>query len=139
MRAMIFAAALIAMAGPALAAPKAAKPAVEKPAAETTWVAVCFGEDAQYTQTIGGTGFFHLGTGQRTYQTQKLRQSYFDGSKVCATPDPRAPQADSQLAEVCADMTAKSISVMSLTTAETKKVTPQNATYFCKASITAYP
>jgi hypothetical protein len=136
MRTLVLAAAFVLATGPALAAPKAA---AEKPAGEATWIAICVDQDAQYTQTIGGTGFFHLGTGQRTYQTQKLVQSHFDGSLVCAVPDPKAPRADSQVAEICADMSRKSISVMSLTTAEIKKVTPQNATVFCTASITAYP
>lgn len=114
----------------------AAKPAAAaQPKAEKTWIAICFGQDAQYTQTINGPGYFHLGTGQRTYQTQKLVQSFFDGNIVCGTPDPKAGRADSAVAEVCANLKDKTVSVMSLSTAETTRVTPQNAVVFCKARI----
>lgn len=133
MRSLVLLTALVLMSGTALAKPPH-KPA-DKPAAEKTWIAICFGQDAQYTQTINGPGYFHLGTGQHTYQTQKLVQSFNDGNLVCGTPDPKAPRADSQVAIVCADQKAKTISLMSLTTAETRKVTPQNATVFCKARI----
>jgi hypothetical protein len=132
MRAVALVAALAVMTGAGLAKPaeKAAKPA-----AEETWIAICFGQDAQYTQTINGPGYFHLGTGQHSYQTQKLVQTQFDGNKVCAIADPKAPHADSNVAMICADRTAKTISVMSDSTAETKKVLPQNTTVFCTARI----
>jgi hypothetical protein len=136
MRALVLVTALAMMTGTALAKPahKPAAPPAKAPA-ETTWIAICFGEDAQYTQTINGAGYFHLGTGQRSYQTQKLVQSQYNASMVCAVPDPKAPHADSNVALVCADLTAKTISVMSQSTAETKRVLPQNATVFCKARI----
>lgn len=136
MRALVVMAALAMMTGSGLAKP-AQKPAAPAKAAEVTWIAICFGEDAQYTQTINGAGYFHLGTGQRTYQTQKLVQTSFDGNQVCAVPDPKAPHADSNVALICANRAAKTISVMSDSTAETKRVTPQNTTVFCTARIDA--
>jgi hypothetical protein len=134
MRTLVWVAALALMTSSALAKP-VQKPAAPAKAAEKTWIAICFGEDAQYTQTIGGAGFFHVGTGRRTYQTQKLVQSHYDGNLVCAVPDPKSPPADTEVAIVCADLAAKTISLMSLSTAQTKRVTPQNATVFCKARI----
>lgn len=136
MRALVLVTALAMMTGTALAKPahKPAAPSAKAPT-ETTWIAICFGEDAQYTQTINGAGYFHLGTGHRTYQTQKLVQTSFDGNQVCAVPDPKAPHADSNVALICANLTAKTILVMSDSTAETKRVTPQNATVFCTARI----
>jgi hypothetical protein len=103
--------------------------------AEDTWIAICFGQDAQYTQTVGGPGFFHVGNGDRTYDTQKLLQSFYDGKTVCATPDPKAPRASSGVAEVCANKDTKMISVMPLTTGMPKPVTPLNASPYCKARI----
>ena len=135
MRALAIVAALAVMSGIAVAKPPVKAPAPAKPAAEETWIAICFGEAAQYTQTINGPGYFHLGTGQRSYQTQKLVQTVYDGNKLCAVADPKAPHADSNVAMICVDRAAKTISVMSDQTAETKKVLPQNTTVFCTARI----
>ena len=135
MRALAIVAALAVMSGIAVAKPPVKAPAPAKPAAEETWIAICFGEDAQYTQTIGGAGYFHLGTGSRSYQTQKLVQTSYDGNQVCAVADPKAPHADSNVALICANLANKTISVMSDSTAETKKVDPKNATVFCTARI----
>jgi hypothetical protein len=104
-------------------------------AAEQNWISVCFGEDAQYMQTIGGQGFFHVGNGDRTYDTQKLVQSFYDGNMVCAIPDEKAPRASSAIAEICADKTAKTISILYLRDTNTKRVIPKNATLYCKARI----
>lgn len=135
MRAVALVAALAVMTGAGLAKPVEKPAKAAKPAAEETWIAICFGQDAQYTQTINGAGYFHLGTGQRSYQTQKLVQTQYDGNQVCAIADPKAPHADSNVAMICADRAAKTISVMSDSTAETKKVLPQNTTVFCTARI----
>jgi len=98
------------------------------------WIAVCYGRDAQYTQTIGGEGYFHVGNGDRTYDTQKLLQSFHDGNRVCGTADTRAPRASSGISEVCADKANKTVSVMFLS--ETgKRITPENATLYCQARI----
>jgi hypothetical protein len=134
MRGLVLTAALVMMTGTGLAKPPQ-KPAAPAKPAEVTWIAICFGEDAQYTQTIGGAGYFHLGTGQRSYQTQKLVQISYDGNQVCAVADPKAPHADSNVALICANLAAKTISLMSDSTAETKRVAPQNATVFCTARI----
>ncbi len=104
-------------------------------AAEQNWIAVCFGEDAQYMQTIGGAGFFHVSNGDRTYDTQKLVQSFYDGNTVCSVPDEKAPRANSAVAEVCADKKAKTISVLYLRDTNAKRVIPKNATLYCKARI----
>jgi hypothetical protein len=122
MRGLVLAAALAALSSAAQAA-------------EQNWIAVCFGEDAQYMQTIGGKGFFHVSNGNRTYDTQKLVQSFYDGNMVCAIPDEKAPRANSGIAEICADKTAKTISVLYLRDTNAKRVIPKNATLYCKARI----
>jgi hypothetical protein len=133
MRALIVAAALVAMTGAGLAK------SAEKPAApakgEPTWIAICLGQDAQYTQTINGPGFFHVGNGDRTYQTQKLVQSQFNGTLVCAVPDPKAPRASTDVALVCADNNAKTVSVIYARDKGAKPVTPANALPYCQARI----
>jgi len=101
------------------------------------WIAVCYGQDAQYTQTVGGTGYFHIPNANGTYDTQKLVQSFYDGNTLCGTADSRAPRALSEVAEVCADKVKKTISVMKLN--ETgKHVTPQNAHVLCTARVGVY-
>lgn len=130
MRPLFLAAAVLLLSTAAVAA--------SKPAAQTkevTWIGICFGEDTQYTQTIGGAGFFHVGNGDRTYQTQKLVQSFYDGKTVCATPDPKAPRASSEVAEVCANLDTKYISVLYQRDTQTKMVIPKNALPYCKARI----
>lgn len=122
MRGLVFAAALAALSSAAQAA-------------EQNWIAVCFGEDAQYMQTINGPGYFHVAIGNRTYDTQKLVQSFYDGNLVCAIPDEKAPRANSGIAEICADKTAKTISVLYNRDTNAKRVIPRNATLYCKARI----
>jgi hypothetical protein len=102
------------------------------------WIAVCYGKDSQYTQTVGGAGFFHVANNNGTYDTQKLVQSYHDGNIVCGTADSRAPRAMSEVAEVCADKTKKTISVMTLADDVGKKITPQNARVYCDARISVF-
>ena len=134
MRALVLAVALAVTAGVASAATKpAAKPAAA--AAETTWIAICFGEDTQYTQTINGAGFFHVGNGDRTYDTQKLVQAQYDGNTVCAIPDPKAPRAASDIAMICADRNTKMVSVLYRRDTNTKMVRPSNTLPYCKARI----
>ncbi len=99
------------------------------------WIAVCYGQDAQYTQTINGSGFFHVANGNGTYDTQKLVQIHYDGNQVCAVADPKAPKAMSEVAEVCADKTKKTISVMTIADDVGKKITPQNAHVYCNARV----
>lgn len=141
MRLIALAAALAVLASPAIAAPKA-KPAKPAPAAKAapaakqdTWFVICFGQDAQYTQVIGGAGFFHEGNGDRTYQTQKLLQSFYDGNTVCSIADPKAPQSSSGIAEVCVDRAAKTLSVLYTSDTNTKRVIPKNASPYCRAHI----
>ena len=102
------------------------------------WIAVCFGQDSQYTQTINGSGYFHIANGNGTYDTQKLVQSYYDGNIVCGTVDPKAPQAMSEVAEVCADKVKKTVTVMTLADDVGKKITPQNAHVYCSARIDVF-
>lgn len=133
MRAGIAIAALVMLVGVAEAAPKAAKPTPA--AAEQTWISICFGEDTQYTQTVGGAGYFHVGNGDRTYDTQKLVQSFYDGTTICATPDPKAPRAASNIALICANKVEKTISVLYQRDTQTKMVLPKNALPYCRARI----
>ncbi|HUO99222.1 MAG TPA: hypothetical protein VMU01_11165 [Rhizomicrobium sp.] len=102
------------------------------------WIAVCFGQDTQYTQTINGPGYFHVANGNGTYDTQKLVNSYHDGNMVCGTVDPKAPKALSEIAEVCADKANKYISVMTLADDVGKKITPQNSHVYCQARVSVY-
>jgi hypothetical protein len=103
--------------------------------AEDNWISVCFGEDAQYMQTIGGKGFFHVANGDRTYDTQKLVQSFYDGNKVCGIPDEKAPRANSDIALICADKTTRMVTVLYRRDTNTKMVRPANALPYCKARI----
>ncbi len=133
MRVWVIIAALVALSGMAMAADKAAS----KTAApvEQTWIGICFGEDTQYTQTVGGPGYFHVGNGDRTYDTQKLVQSFYDGTSICATPDPKAPRASSNIALICANKTTRVISVLYQRDTQTKMVLPKNAAPYCRARI----
>ncbi len=137
MRALVLIAALAMMTGTALAKPPhkpAAPPA--KAAAEATWIVVCFDQHAQYTQVLGGAGFFHVANDDhRTYDTQKLVQSTFDGNTLCAIPDPKAPKAASGVAEVCADRNGKMLSVLYVKETATKRVLPKNADPYCEAHV----
>src|SRR5512142_1085982 len=126
MRPLVLFAACTLFSSAALAAP---------PAAEKTWIAICFGEGAQYTQTIGAAGYFHVGNGDRTYDTQKLMQTYYDGNKVCAVPDPKASRASSDIAMICADRNAKTVSVLYRRDTQTKMVRPSNTLPYCRARI----
>lgn len=98
-------------------------------------IAICFGEDTQYTQTIGGRGFFHVSNQNGTYDTQKLVQSYWDGNMVCAVPDEKSPRANSDIALICANMKDKMVSVLYRRDTTTKMVRPSNALPYCKARI----
>jgi hypothetical protein len=130
MRALVWVTALAVMTTAGLAKPPQ-KPAPAK--GEATWIAICLGEDSQYTQTINGPGYFHVGNGDRSYQTQKLVQSQFNGTMVCAVPDPKAPRASTDVALVCADRNSKTVSVMY--GHDIKPVTPANAQPYCQARI----
>lgn len=132
MHLLLIAAALAVVVNPAYAAKSA--PAKTAPA-EQTWIAICFGEDTQYTQTIGGAGFFHVGNGDRTYDTQKLVQFSYDGNTVCAVPDPKAPRAMSDIALICADRNTKTVSVLYRRDTQTKMVRPSNTDPYCRARI----
>jgi hypothetical protein len=101
------------------------------------WIAVCYGQDAQYTQTVGGKGYFHVANNNGTYDTQKLVQSHYDGNILCGTADPKAPRALSEVSEVCADKTKKTISVMFLSDTA-HPVTPGNAKPYCAARVGVY-
>ncbi len=101
------------------------------------WIAICYGQDVQYTQTIGGKGFFHVANNNGTYDTQKLVQSYYDGNIVCGTADTRAPRANSEVSEVCADKAKKTISVMYLNDTQ-HRIAPENAKLFCTARVSVY-
>ena len=102
------------------------------------WIAVCYGQDSQYTQTVNGPGYFHVANGNGTYDTQKLVQSYYDGNIVCGTVDPKAPKAMSEVAEVCADKVKKTISLMTVADDVGRRSTPQNAHEYCKARIDVF-
>lgn len=104
-------------------------------AAEENWIAQCLGADAQYTQTVGGAGFFHVTIDGHTYDTQKLVQVFFNGKMVCAVPDPKAPRANSDIALVCADNAAKKINVLYQSEAEGRTIRPSDALPYCSARI----
>lgn len=116
----------------------AAALAVSMPAANAaSWISVCLNKDVQYTQTIGGPGFFHVAIGGGRYDTQKLVQSHYDGNMVCAVPDPKAPKAQFGMAEVCANKSAGKILLL-LHADKGVKVKPDNAETYCKASVRVY-
>jgi hypothetical protein len=122
MRTLLFAAALAALSSAANA---------------EDWIAVCYGQDVQYTQKVGGAGYFHVAYLNGTYDTQKLLQSFHDGNTVCGVPDPKAPRAQSDVAEVCADKAKKTISVLFQRYAGSR-VTPKDAKPFCDARVSIY-
>jgi len=100
------------------------------------WMAVCAGQEVQYIQTIGGAGYFHVPTGDGSYDTQKLVQSFYDGKVLCGTADPKAPRALSDVAEVCADKAQKTVAIMKRD--DRKPVTPHNAQVICEARIDTF-
>jgi len=101
-----------------------------------SWISVCLSKDVQYTQTIGGPGYFHASIGGGAYDTQKLVQSHYDGNMVCGVRDPKAPVAQSGVTEVCADKANGEIKVM--LEGDKKPLTPKNAAMYCKASVRVY-
>ena len=115
----------------------AAFAAISSAAHAETWISVCFGQDVQYTQSVDGTGYFHVANGDGTYDTQKLVQSFHKGDVLCAVPDPKAPRSQADVAEVCADKAKKTISVLQQGD-KAVPVTPANAKELCSASINVY-
>jgi hypothetical protein len=115
----------------------AAQPAAQSaPSARTTWIVVCYDQRAQYTQVLNGQGFFHVANDDhQTYDTQRLVQSHYDGNLLCAIPDPRAPHANSDVAEVCIDRSAQTLSVLPQSETATKRVIPRNTSPFCQAHV----
>jgi opacity protein-like surface antigen len=112
--------------------------ALAAPAAYATdWIAICYGQDAQYTQTIGGAGYIHVGNGDGTYNTQKLKQTYYDGKIICGSADPNAPRSADNIAEVCANKTKNTISVM-YGSDVAKGLKPENATPYCNARVSVH-
>ena len=102
-----------------------------------TWIAVCLDQDVQFIQTIDEPGFFHVANPNGTYDTQKLVQTFHNDDMVCAVADPKAPQALSEVAEVCMSKSKKTISAI-LKSETGVALTPQNAKAFCKARISVY-
>jgi len=81
----------------ALVAISAAAPAADS--AAPFWTAICRGEtDANYEQTVGGTGVFNTGNGDGTYATWTLHQTFYNGTVVCG-----AAKGAENLTQVCAD------------------------------------
>lgn len=107
------------------------------PANAAAWVAYCFGRDAQYMQEIGGVGFFHIGQGDGTYETQRLNQTFYDGNVVCGMANPKAPQVSEQIAQVCADKTHKTIFVL-YQGQGARGIPPKEPTPYCDAKITVH-
>jgi hypothetical protein len=101
------------------------------------WVAVCYGQDAQYMQTIGGAGYFHLGLGDGSYSTQKLHQTYYDGNMVCGSADPKAPESAEHVGMVCADITRKAITLMYKDDLSHGK-SPKDAPVYCTARVSVH-
>lgn len=63
------------------------------------WTAICRDErDANYTQSIGGAGTLNQGLGDGSYQSVAVKQTLYDGKKVCA-----AATGAASFAQVCAD------------------------------------
>ena len=101
------------------------------------WVAVCYGQDAQYMQTVDGPGYFHIGLGNGTYSTQKLYQTYYDGNMVCGSADPKAPEASEHVAMVCADQKRKAITVMFKDSMK-NGASPKDAPVYCSARVSVH-
>lgn len=131
---LLLAVAALALLAPAAEAAKA-KPATPAAPKEETWIAACFGEDTQFTQVVGGKGFFHVSNGNRTYDTQKMVQAFYNGKQICSVPDPKAPVATSDVAFVCADKDAKMVSVLYRSEAANQPARPSSASPYCKARI----
>jgi opacity protein-like surface antigen len=123
MRRFLFAAALLAL------MPSAANAAA--------WIAVCHGLDVQYAQTVGGTGYFHIGQGDGSYQTQRVSQSFYDGTTVCGAAVPNAPQVQEAIAQVCADKTKKTVSIIYKGEKKNPKL-PDDAQLYCSATVTVH-
>ena len=121
MRAILLCAAAIVTATPALA--------------QQAWIAACQGgKDAQYTQTIDGTGYFNVANGNGTYTTIPVKQAFYDGDVVCGLTGADQPP---QIGEVCADRKRNAIAMM--TKAEMRDGdNPEIAPIYCSARVSVH-
>jgi hypothetical protein len=111
----------------ALAVFAAAAPAADN--AAPFWTAICRGEtDANYEQTVGGTGVFNTGNGDGSYATWTLHQTFYDGNTVCG-----AVKGSENLTQVCADNNRQ---VIILKTRDPKRPkAPMVAHDYCRALV----
>jgi hypothetical protein len=130
MRRLLFAVALAALATTSANAAKDAK--------SKDWVAVCTdGKDAQYTQTIGGVGYFHLGDDNGSYQTLRVSQTFYDGTAVCGAVDTKLPPGATPIGQVCANKSRETI-YFKYRDAKDTNLPDEKVGVFCKAMITEY-
>lgn len=116
--------------------PAAAQAAKDKDA--KTWVAVCMdGKDAQYTQIVGGTGYFHLGDDNGSYQTLRLTQTFYDGTAVCGAVDTKLPPGTTPIGQVCANKSRNTI-YFKYREAKDTALPDEKVGVFCQAMVTVY-
>jgi len=98
------------------------------------WTAACNDEkQLQYQQIIGQEGYLHQGS-NGSYETIKLKQSYFDGKIVCGSVAAKA--GPNEVAAICADNAGQLIRV--LTGAQLAKgMRPEKAPVYCRATVSA--
>ncbi len=103
-----------------------------------SWVAVCMdGKDAQYTQTIGGVGYFHLGDDNGSYQTLRLTQTFYDGTAVCGAVDTKLPAGTTPIGQVCANRSRNTI-YFKYRDAKDTTLPDEKVGVFCQAMVTVY-
>ena len=98
------------------------------------WTAICRGgTDANYSQTIGGTGVFNTGNPDGTYVTWPLKQSFYDGNIVCGAADAKLPPGVPPPTQVCAD-NAKQIVFLKVSDPKKPKA-PLQVRNYCDAMV----
>ncbi len=108
--------------------------AASVPAAQAgVWTAACSGQnEIQYQQTVNGDGYLHLGQGDGTFTTLKLKQTYYDGKMICGGTGGKA-QAN-QIGAICADNANQTIRV-EYGSQLAKGVRPEKAPVYCEAQV----
>ncbi len=108
--------------------------AVSAPAAQAAvWTAECSGQkEIQYQQVLNGNGYLHLGQGDGSFTTVKLKQTYYDGKMVCGGTGSKA--SANQIGAVCADNTDQTIRV-EYGSQLAKGVRPEKAPVYCQAQV----
>jgi hypothetical protein len=108
--------------------------AASVPAAQAAmWTAACTGQNQiQYVQTVNGDGYLHLGQGNGTFTSIKLKQSYHDDKMICGSTATKA--APNEVGAICAD-NDKQVIRIEYGSQLAKGLRPEKAPVYCQAVV----